>query len=443
MSRADHARGRGPGRRVLVLDGETTQALATVRSLGRAGYTVFVASADRWPLAAWSRFVHEKVRVAGETAGAFATMRDWAAGRAVEFVLPLSERSCILCNADRDAWTARGITVGCAPDDVLARAFDKACTLDAAAACGVATPVSRKPGSLGESYDAANEVGFPCVIKPRFSNAWNGVEFSTPSGPSYVSHEGELEKAVLKHRQGNFWPIVQAFVPGTGKGIFALCDRGEAVMWFAHERLREVRPSGSGSSLRRSVPLDVRLKEPAERLLREMEFHGPAMVEFRDDGINPPRLMEVNGRFWGSLQLAVAAGADFPVRWMEILEGKPTTEPPRYDEHVTVRWLWGDVKRFARILAGRPAGYPGRYPSIAEGLRELFGPQPRGTLLETWQPDDRLPAFGELVQATTQLAGVLRGRYLTKRPRPRSTAAANRPASVAIETKGEECHYVS
>src|SRR2546422_7527370 len=62
-------------------------------------------------------------------------------------------------------------------------------------------------------------------------------------------------------------------------------------------RSRDVRPAGSGSSLRRSIALDPRLQQPAERLLAEMRWHGPAMVEFRDDGQGEPWLMEVNGRF--------------------------------------------------------------------------------------------------------------------------------------------------
>ena len=40
--------------RVLVLDAHTNQALACVRSLGRAGHEVFVASHRALPLAAWS-----------------------------------------------------------------------------------------------------------------------------------------------------------------------------------------------------------------------------------------------------------------------------------------------------------------------------------------------------------------------------------------------------
>jgi predicted ATP-grasp superfamily ATP-dependent carboligase len=89
----------------------------------------------------------------------------------------------------------------------------------------------------------------------------------------------ELTAAVQARRQGAHWPIIQGFVPGQGKGVFALCDRGRAIAWFAHERLRDVRPSGS-SSLRRSAPLDPRLLAPAERLLNALKWHGPAMVEF-------------------------------------------------------------------------------------------------------------------------------------------------------------------
>src|SRR2546427_9846779 len=64
--------------RVLVLDGQTNQALACVRSLGRAGYDVLVASDRRWPLGAWSRHCEAHFRVKGETVAAFAELRAWA-----------------------------------------------------------------------------------------------------------------------------------------------------------------------------------------------------------------------------------------------------------------------------------------------------------------------------------------------------------------------------
>lgn len=405
--------------RALVLDGQTNQALACVRSLGRAGTDVFVAATRRRPLASWSRFSRGRFLLEDETPEAFAALRRWATARGVTLVLPLTERSCVLCNLERSDWETAGITVGSAPPALLALAFDKARTFELAQHAGVAIPPTRVPTSLAEARTAAEEVGYPCVVKSRFSNAWDGSRFVPDPGTSYVRRPGELDAAVASHRRGGHWPVIQGFVPGQGKGVFALFESGRPVAWFAHERLRDVRPSGSGSSLRRSAALDPRLLQPAERLLAAMGWHGPAMVEFRDDGVHPPALMEVNGRFWGSLQLAVSAGADFPRWWAAILRGQPVERRTSYATGVTVRWVWGDVKRFLYILAGAPPGYPGRYPTVLQGLRELLGRQPPGTRSEAWQPDDRWPAVGEWVQGIGDLLGGRR-----RRGRARSAVAA-------------------
>lgn len=411
--------------RALVLDGQTNQALACVRSLGRAGYDVLVAATQPRPLAAWSRFSRGRFLLEGETPAAFAALRQWASGRGVTLVLPLTERSCVLCNLERGAWEAAGITVGSAPPELLALAFDKARTFELAQQAGVAIPPTRVPNSLAEARRAAEEVGYPCVVKSRFSNTWDGARFLPDPGTSYVRQPGELDAAVASHRQGGHWPLIQGFVPGQGKGVFALFESGRAVAWFAHERLRDVRPSGSGSSLRRSAALDPRLLQPAERLLTAMSWHGPAMVEFRDDGEHAPALMEVNGRFWGSLQLAVSAGADFPKWWAAILRGRPLERRTNYATGVTVRWVWGDVKRFLYILAGAPPGYPGRYPTVFQGMRELLGRQPPGTQSEAWQRGDRWPAVGEWVQGIGDLLGGRR----RGRAKP---AATGEPAAPAL-----------
>src|SRR5207244_362819 len=162
-----------------------------------------------------------------------------------------------------------------APDSVIVGAFDKTQTLRSAEACGVEIPPTRYPTSLEECREAAQAVGYPCVVKPRFSSAWNGHGFLPDHGIAYASDATELAAAVL----------------------------------------------------------------------REWRGQGPARVEFRDEGTQP-WLREVNGRFWGSLQLAIAAGCDSPRLWADVLTGQPLDRPTPYREGVTLRWLWGDVKRF-------------------------------------------------------------------------------------------------
>ena len=400
------------GPAVLVLDGQTTQALACVRSLGRAGYTVYVASPRRWPVAAASRHCRGHYRLAVETVGSFAQLRTWAAERGVRFVLPMTERACLLCTADAPSWTAAGMVLGCAGESDLLQVFDKARTLERARTVGLRVPPTYFPTSTAEAQAAAAEVGFPCVVKARFSYIRDGEQMLADPGVAYVARQEDLLPAVEARRQGPHWPLIQRYISGSasgeaahGVGVSALCDHGRVVAWFAHERLRDIRPSGSGSSLRRSVPIDPQLRESARKLLAQLRWHGPAMFEFRadDDDAGGPWLIEINGRFWGSLQLAIASGADLPRLWVSILAGQPATPAATYWPGITLRWLWGDVRRLGHIMLGPPPGYPDRYPGVWRGLCEVFGAQPAGTRSETWDPADPAPAVVEWVQAVEEL----------------------------------------
>lgn len=383
--------------RILILDGQTNQALACVRSLGKAGYQVKVASHQRMSLSVWSRYCSSSFHLKGQTIEAFVALREWAISEGVTIALPMTERSCLLCNADRSEWENAGIILGCAPDEMLQAAFDKAITVRRAQELGVTVPTTLIPESYDDAVSAIERISFPCVIKPRWSNPWNGKLFLPTQTPTYANDRDQLLQILSAHNDEVGWPLLQSFVPGQGKGVFALCNRGIVVAWFAHERLRDTKPTGSSSSLRRSIALDERLMEPTRKLLADFEWHGPAMVEFRDTGTAPPSLMEVNGRFWGSLQLAIDSGVDFPALWVSILKGEEPESVPDFKVGQTLRWFSGDLKRLFFIMRGPPAGYVGDFPSVSQGLREAFGRQPAGTRPEVLRANDPLPALSELI----------------------------------------------
>jgi predicted ATP-grasp superfamily ATP-dependent carboligase len=192
--------------------------------------------------------------------------------------------------------------------------------------------------------------------------------------------------------------MLQEFVPGSGLGVFLLLDmQGRTCAEFAHRRIRDIRPTGSGSVLRESVPVDGRLRELAVALLRKMEWWGVAMVEFRtDERTGGVVLMEVNGRFWGSLQLALDAGVNFPAILIDVAGGQSPTPPP-FHAGVKVRWWLGDLARTASVLKGRPSGYSGHFPTRWSAVRDMLGPQPTGTIGEVYRSGDPWPAAAELL----------------------------------------------
>ena len=84
-------------------------------------------------------------------------------------------------------------------------------------------------------------------------------------------------------------------------------------------------------------------------LLRALGWEGVAMVEYKRDVHSGEHvLMEVNGRFWGSLQLAIDAGVDFPSLLARVALGEKPAPVTRYRLGVRTRWTLGDLDHEAQ-----------------------------------------------------------------------------------------------
>jgi predicted ATP-grasp superfamily ATP-dependent carboligase len=391
--------------RVLVTDANSTKALAVVRALGPT-MEVWTTSATRFPLSAWSRYSTRHVACRARPNEFAQAILDICTTNAIDVVVPPEERSSFLLARARESFANAGIAMTAASLANLEIAMDKACTIDAARAAGVPVPKTVTILERRDAASAARELGYAIVLKPRFSHYWAGERFLSTDGVRYANSEADLIAALDDMPKGAPLPLLQEFVPGRGLGIFLLLGSdGTVRAEFAHERLRDLRPTGSGSVLRRSVVVDPHLRDLALRLLRHIGWRGAAMVEFRsDERDGEPKLMEINGRLWGSLQLATDAGVNFPKLLVDEALGNPN-RANGYQTGVVVRWWLGDLARFFSVLKGRPAGFTGHFPTPLSALWDLLGPQPRGTRQEILRWSDPLPAIGEIVSAIARGAG--------------------------------------
>jgi predicted ATP-grasp superfamily ATP-dependent carboligase len=247
--------------------------------------------------------------------------------------------------------------------------------MDLARRLGVPIPASLTVGSLPEALELSSELNFPLVIKPGRSRVRvDGRWLST--SVRYANDLAELKQILADLSPAAYPVLLQERIQGPGVGLFLCCDHGRPVAAFSHQRLREKPPSGGVSVLRESIPVDERTRDYAQRLLGELRWHGVAMVEFKRvarDGI--PKLMEINGRFWGSLQLAIDAGVDFPALLIQMLEGKTLPPVAGYRTGVRSRWFWGDVDALLMLLLKRaerdrlPPAQRGRLRAMVEFLK--------------------------------------------------------------------------
>jgi predicted ATP-grasp superfamily ATP-dependent carboligase len=191
--------------------------------------------------------------------------------------------------------------------------------------------------------------------------------------------------------------FVQEYTRGKGQGIFALYNRGQPVAFFAHKRLREKPPSGGVSVLSESVELNPQMVDIATRVLNHVNWHGIAMVEFKVSPERGPFLIEINARFWGSLQLAIDAGVDFPYLLYAMACGESVEKIDAYRVGLRNRWLLGDLDHlYLRLREPNANTNFGVARASWHALREFLKFFDRDTRYEVNRWDDLGPFFVEL-----------------------------------------------
>src|SRR6185503_9660028 len=175
---------------------------------------------------------------------------------------------------------------------------------------------------------------------------------------THVSNAVECRRVLAALPTAAFPVLLQRRVSGVGEGFFALRWGGRTVSMFAHRRLREKPPAGGVSVYRESIALDDGLMGPGLRLLEALGWNGVAMIECkREEATGRQVIMEVNGRFWGSLQLAIDAGVDFPSLLVRCAAGETVPFSADYRVGVRSRWFWGDVDHlYLRLRNGSRRG---------------------------------------------------------------------------------------
>lgn len=287
------------------------------------------------------------------------------------------------------------------------RASDKLQVLELARAAGFAVPESLVLDRGDKGGEWPDEL-FPAVVKPHRSVV--DVDGKRRSlGVSFVGDSTECRQALAMLPPAAFPVLVQRRVAGVGEGLFALRWDGRTVARFAHRRLREKPPAGGVSVYRESIALDSSLVSAGERLLDALEWKGVAMIECkRDRDTGRHVIMEVNGRFWGSVQLAIDAGVDFPVLLVRHALGQGPAEATGTEYRVGVRsrWFWGDVDhlylRLTRSLA--QLHVTDDYDSRLRAVLRFLTVHPVRDRCEVWRWGDPAPFLLE----TSQRLGLVR-----------------------------------
>ena len=394
--------------RVLVTDRNERSALAITRALGQHSIDVVVGAETERSLAAVSKYCWRAISYPSpfeDPLGFVASILQTVRRFHVMVVFPVSDGAMSLIAQHRQKFAAH--TKLPIPAATAFEALsNKYQLMQLAGELGIPIPqtVFIPDGRLDGAVGGLRE--FPVVVKPGQSVVKvNGSLRKTEV--HYAASEAALRRLYNTIDYLRQPSLIQRRVEGEGQGVFALMNKGKPVALFAHRRLREKPPSGGVSVLRESIALPQPMTEYAVRLLQNAGWHGVAMVEFKiDRQTGTPLLMEVNGRFWGSLQLAIDAGLNFPYLLYQLAAGEPLELPPNgYRIGVKSRWLLGDLDHLLLRLRKKDAelSLPPGSPTKLEVLMDFCRFYQRGTRYEVLRLNDPRPFAYELRQYVRNL----------------------------------------
>lgn len=388
------------GAPVLVLDGEQRSALAVVRSLLRTRFTVNVTAHRAWSLAGSARGASRFTLRADpltEPRGYAEEVSALAKSRDIALVIPVTDASAGALLANRDILPPTA-ALPFASAAVYDAASDKVTVHRHASRLGIGiadSVVLERPDDPPPDDPRL----YPGVIKPHRSVVGGATKQRT-SVQFVESHDDCLRK--LSALDPAAFPVlIQRRIHGAGEGIFIARWQGRTIARFAHRRLREKPPAGGVSVYRESIIPEPAVMAACDALLDALQWDGVAMIEGKRDAESGRWcVMEINGRFWGSLQLAIDAGVDFPtILARAVLEGV-LPDPPPWRPGVRLRWEWGDVDHLLlRLLRSKerlslPPDAPGRLKTLIQWCAVL----PGRDKLEVLRLRDPLPFVAETLE---------------------------------------------
>lgn len=389
----------GAGDAVVVPGIASPSSVTCVRSLGRRGVAPVVVGGPDPSAAARSKHCRERHAAPSpydDLSGYRAVLERLARRPDVATVVPLREVDIHLLARHRGAFGEHVATPW--PDfETVRRAQDWLALREAAAAADVPVPETR----LLTDWDDWDR---PTVVKSRYSILVD--EQPTVPGMYRFGAGADPDTDAIVEEMGHV-PIVQEHVPGGPEhGFFALYDDGDPVARFQHRRVRSYSYAGGASVYRESVDRSD-LDALGSRLLSELDWHGPAMVEFRrDERDGRPKLMEINPRFWGSLALPVHAGVDFPRRYYRLAVGRPLPPTDDYAVGVGSHLLRGELSYLLSVCREDHAAV--ERPPLARALADVAAStvaQPNFDVLDAADP---VPFAADVVHTARDGLAVLR-----------------------------------
>lgn len=424
---AEPTNGGGEGSdRILVLDAHKNAAVVFSRALAGEGVDITAGGWSRLSPGMLSRQTSERFLYPSpyEHPDQFiAELRRHLQRNEYFAVIPITDLSHVLLSKHKRRLERTGTAVGAESWEKFVSANNKKSLAALLEDLSVPGPYTRAPESVGAVDGMKDEFSYPVLIKPQYTTVRTDegsyIE-ARVSEENYVHDPAELAARYrsLVEKYPYFTrdlPIIQEVISGTVMATCGLAEDGEFVEYFQEERLRMFPVDGGSSALRQGIR-HPKMAEYARKVVAALDWTGPIYVEFIKTPDDDCYVLEVNGRYWGSVGCAVCGGVNVPLLHYRQLKGIDSPPSRPYQVGLKQRRLfYTDIKWLAAQLdAGNGGALVPFLVSFFDSDHDLLA------------FDDPLPALGAILWAVQEM---LRSNGPTK-------ALASRTPDIGMKISG-------
>lgn len=327
----------------IITDGLWRKSVSAIRSIGKRGINVFVTGDTILTVGMWSKFCKKKKKIANSSANPEKFGSDLLKILNSYFkpvLFPMEESTIKWCCDNYELIKDKCYTL-LPKKENMGIALCKALTMKQAQKININCPKTYFPTNYKDLEKIIQKEKLDdYVIKPYRGSGSSGLLYgSTSKEISLKEHWEKFGKLILQER-----------IPssGEGVGVSIIMDKNSNVKGvFCHKRLEQYPNSGAPSTQRIGI-INKKLIDNSIKLLKSINWIGVAMVEWKYN-INTKEyaLMEINPRFWGSLELAVRSGVDFPFLYYQLAKNRNVKAITNYSINTKCRWLIpGDILRY-------------------------------------------------------------------------------------------------
>lgn len=374
---------------MLITDAETRAGVAAVRGCDAAGFDVVALAGGGLRVAPghWSRAAQERISGPSpltDPAGFLDTVAAIVEREDVDVVVPGSDATLAVLSDARERLGPH-VRTGLPPQEIVDRALDKSVLATLAEQHDLAGPETVICTSRDAVTDAVGRLGLPLYVKPPRSVITAGVR----RRQSAVRVD---DVAALEARRLALGGTVLLQQPVVGPVIsFAGVRAGGELIAEAVSRYERSWPTVAGDACcSETIAAPEPLRARVAALLADIGWEGIFELELIDSGNGRWQAIDLNPRIYGSMALALGAGANLPGIWCRYLLGE-VIAPIRARPGVHYRWLESDLRARRELAASAR-------------------PPRRGVVHPYFQASDPGPAIARALELTQTGAAKLRRR---------------------------------